>query len=62
MSDAPDIARQIAHRRADDVYCTIWKAIYLHEINEREGLSNVALATLVEARREIAVAVGIVRE
>lgn len=58
MNDAPAIAREIAHRRADDLYRTIWRAIYLHEINTRDGLSAAALASLEDARAEIAEAVG----
>lgn len=59
MNDALTIARGIAHRRGDDLYSSIWKAVYLHELSQRMELNDAVLADLQMLRADIAEAVGI---
>lgn len=59
MNDPLLIARGIAHKRCDDLYNSIWKAVYLHELSGRMDLNDGVLADLQMLREEIAQAVGI---
>jgi hypothetical protein len=59
MNHPLDIARNIAHRRCDELYRSIWKAVYLHEVGQRLPLSDAGQTLLTSARAEISEAIGL---
>jgi len=55
MTDELTNARQLSYATRDALY----RAIYLHDFNQREGLSWIGLDALERARAEVMEACGI---
>lgn len=58
MTDELTNTRQLSYATRDALY----RCIYLHDFNQREGLSWVGRVVLERAQREVADAIGLPRE
>ncbi len=59
MKDDLDAARKRARQLTYATHPALHRAIYLHDFNEREGLSWIGMASLEQARKDVAEAIGL---
>lgn len=59
LRDPTEVARLIAHRRCDELYGSMWRAVYLTELQGRMDLSDAALILLHESQAELSDAIGL---